>query len=186
MRLTRSGKVLGGFIVALGITAIVVHWWMYADVVNRRPEVVEDLPPYGDELRSLTPYGDSGAAKEGPSYKGPGWYQQRSRDGRRAAVTTSWGYCGVFLGFLSDRPYIHTIKVWDARSGQLVPVMSVMEADPASGASHEYTWSKDSKALLIHGSGRLQEDYDDVIALCLVYLPEKDELFRLKKCRSLS
>jgi hypothetical protein len=64
----------------------------------------------------------------------------------------------------------------------LVRVVSIEEADPHSGIAHRYVWSKDSKALLIYGWGRLPDDYDQIVKLCLVYLPEGDALHRLTAC----
>jgi hypothetical protein len=160
--------------------------WAYSDVVLRRSEVVVDLPPYGDELRHLEPYDDSPSVDppRGRRYSGPGWYARRSPDGRWVAVTTSWGgFLGdVLLGLVIDRPYIHTVGVWDEDRGRLLPVVSIKEADPHSGVAHRYAWSNDSKALLIYGSGRLPEDFTSLADLCEVYFPERDQLYRLSDC----
>ncbi len=161
--------------------------WLYADVVRRHSRVVDDLVPYGDELRRLPPYDDSPSIADARQYSGPGWYPRRSPNGTRVAVTTSWsGLLGavgdLLLGLVVDRPHIHTVNVWDETTESLVPVVSIKEADPHSGIAHRYAWSKDSKALLIHGGGRLPEDYDEVLELCVVYLPETDALYRLTNC----
>jgi len=51
----------------------------------------------------------------------------------------------------------------------MTPVMSIKD-DPHSGIAHRYAWSADSRALLIHGTGRLSEwDDSSITDLCLVY-----------------
>jgi hypothetical protein len=158
-------------------------------LVARSPRVVDDLPPYGDELRALPGYGDSASvnAESGLPYAGPGRYARRSPDGTYVAATESWGgFLGeVILGLAIDRPFIHSVGVWHERAGRFVRVLSIKEADPHSGIAHRYAWSKDSKALLIFGSGRLADDYERVMNLCVVYLPETDALHRLSKCPGL-
>ena len=171
-------------VVLAGVSAVL---WAYSGVVRRHSRVVEDLPPYGDELRHLPPYGDSPtpADEAAERYSGPGWYPRRSPDGVHVAVTTSWGGLAaqmLLLGILLDRPHIHTVNVWDEKTSRLVPVVSIKEMDPQSGIAHRYAWSRDSKALLIYGSGRLPEDFDKVLDLCVVYLPASDELYRLSNC----
>jgi hypothetical protein len=163
---------------------------VHAGLVSRRPQVVDDLPTYGDELRALPPYGDSpsDAARPGPAYGGPGWYPRSSPDGAYVAATESWGgFVGeVVLGLVIDRPFIHSVGVWNEHSGHFVRVLSIKEADPHSGIAHRYAWSRDSKALLIYGSGRLSDDYEKVLRLCVVYLPHTDELYRLATCPGLN
>ena len=166
-------------IVGLAILAVAARSWLYADVVRRHSQLVDDLPPYGEELRRVPP--DSDGVEDG-SYPGPGWYARRSPDSQRVAVTLSWNVPGVPAGLITDRPFLHTVAVWDQRTGRVRPVVSIMEADPHSGIAHRYTWSQDSRALLIHGLGRLPEDYDDVLELCVVYLPGNDLLYRLRNC----
>ena len=161
-----------------------------AGLVSRRPQVVDDLPPYGDELRALPPYDDqpSDRTHSGQPYGGPGWYPPPSPDGAYVAATESWGgFVGEgIVGFVMDRPFIHSVGVWNTRSGVFVRVLSIKEADPHSGIAHRYAWSKDSKALLIYGSGRLADDYERVMNLCVVYLPHTDKLYRLATCPSLN
>jgi hypothetical protein len=100
------------------------------------------------------------------------------------AVTTSWGagLANAFVGLVIDRPFYHTVSVWDARSAHVTPAVSIKEADPHSGIAHRYAWSSDSQALLIVGAGHLPEDYDALVELCLVYLPAEDQLYRLSHC----
>jgi hypothetical protein len=187
--LTRSDlialKILTACVLVMLVVAAVSSW-AYSGVVRRHCRVVDDLPPYGDELRSLPPYEDSPSVKRPrDGHSGPGWYPRRSPDGTRVAVTTSWGglFGDVVLGLLIDRPYIHTVNVWEDATHHLVPVVSIKEADPHSGIAHRYAWSKDSNALLIYGAGRLPEDYDRVVGdLCVVYLPSSDDLVRLANC----
>jgi hypothetical protein len=171
---------IGLAIVGLAFLAVAARSWLYADVVRRHSKLVDDLPPYGDELRRVPPYG--GTRGDDGSYSGPGWYPRRAPDGQRVAVTESWSVPSAPIGLVTDRPFLHTVAVWERKTKRLTPVVSIMEADPHSGIAHRYTWSQDSRALLIHGSGRLPEDYDSVLELCVVYLPAEDLLYRLQKC----
>ena len=145
-------------------------------LAERHSLVVEDLAPYGAELRAIEPSGEPPANPDprGPNDKAiPGWYGRRSADGSHTAVTLSRG------GF----DFFHTVAVWSAGARKLTRVVSIKESDPHSGIAHRYAWSKDSKALLIYGSGCLPEhDYAGPIGLCLVYLPQTDTLYRLKDC----
>lgn len=179
--------------VAVGIVLVVAsvgasYVWSYGSLVRRHARVVADLPPYGDELRSLDVFSDSPSCEDSnasaDAYRGPGWYPRRSPDGHRVAITSSWsaGLSTAVLGLVMDRPFYHTVGAWDARAGQVTPIVSIKEADPHSGIAHRYAWSRDSRALLIVGSGRLPNDYDSVVELCLVYLPVADQLYRLSQC----
>jgi hypothetical protein len=103
------------------------------------------------------------------TYAGPGWYPRWSLDQKRLAVTTS------------GAGYYHTVNFWDEPGRHLRPVVSIKEADPGSGAAHRYAWSRDSKALLIFGRGKLRSGEFPPL-LCLVYLPHTDELYRLSRC----
>ena len=167
-------------VLAVTLLVLIARSWLYAGVVRRHSKVVDDLPQYGDELRRLPPYTDTGV--DDTSYEGPGWYARRSPDRRQVAVTISPKMPSLPLSLVSDRPFLHTVAVWDEPSGHLQPVVSIMEMDPASGIAHRYAWSKDSRALLIHGSGRLPENYSDVIELCVVYVPAEESLYRLRNC----
>jgi hypothetical protein len=144
------------------------------------------LAPYGDELRALPRYGDSGSPDDYREPGVPGSYQRRSSNARYIATTSSLVFPGdFFFGLVWDRPQIHTVSVWDMTTATLTPVVSIKEADPGSGIAHRYAWSRDSAALLIYGSGRLPENYDEVVPLCLVYLPRTDQLLRLGQCPTL-
>jgi hypothetical protein len=184
-------RILVGVGLAIALACASAAWaWSraYSSVVRRHSTAVADLPGYGDELRRLEPYGESPSDPDphrGPTaYAGSGWYSRRSPDGRHVAVTTSWGgvFEYTFLGLVVDRPFYHTVAVWDEKRHSLIPVVSIKESDPASGIAHRYAWSRDSEALLIHGSGSLPEDYATAMELCEVYLPAKDQLFRIKDC----
>jgi len=91
-----------------------------------------------------------------------------SPDGRFLAIDTA-----------AARSY-HTINVWDRWTERIVPVLSIQEIDPGSGTSHRYTWSVDSRALLISGSGSLP--FRPPGALCFVYLPKKAILHEVAPC----
>ena len=101
------------------------------------------------------------------------------------AVTTSWLGWWLLIGFLNDRPFIHNVLVWSRDDRSLKPVVSIKEADPQSGIAHRYAWAADSNALLIRGRGRLPEDFDRPLNLCLAYLLDQDELYRLRDCPEL-
>jgi len=176
-----------GRIGAMAVLASVAYAWAYSDVVRRQGRPVEDLPPYRAELLKVVPYSDwpsRADPNERGRYSGPGLYPRRSPDGRHVAVTTSWGVAIVddVVGLVFDRPFYHTVAVWDEKEHRLQSVVSIMESDPHSGIAHRYSWSEDSRALLIQGTGRLPEDYGAVVELCLVYLPQTDELYRLTTC----
>ena len=173
-------KRAGLTIACLILLALAARSWLHADVVRRHSQVIDDLPPYGEELRRVQPLVD--AITEDNRYSGRGSYRIRSPDGERVAVTLSWNVPSIPIGFVTDRPFLHTVAVWDESTKRLRRVVSVMETDPHSGFSHRYTWSLDSKALLIHGTGRLPENYEDVRDLCVVYLPREDVLYRLRNC----
>ena len=175
-----SALVALGLLMGLGAAA----GWANASLTVRGAAVVDDLPVYGDELRALPMYRDSAGSDEGPFPGAPGRHHRLSPNGKSLAVTTSWDTIpgSFFLGFVSDLPFMHSVGVWDVIARRLAPVVSIKESDPWSGSSHLYAWSKDSEALLIHGSGGLPEtDWKD-IDLCLVYLPKNDQLFRLRNC----
>jgi hypothetical protein len=186
--LTKWVLVGAGIVAVLSGTAWVWASRSYSSLVVRRGTPVQDLSPYGDELLNLEPYGESPSdldPRRGvPAYSGPGWYARRSPDGLRVAVTTSWGGFieETILGLILDRPLFHTVGVWDEAAHRLTPVVSIKEADPHSGIAHRYAWSQDAQALLIHGSGRLPEDYELTVDLCLVYLPKTDQLYRISNC----
>jgi hypothetical protein len=173
----------------LGIGLLGASSWVavHHGLAETAPVSVDDLPPYGDELRSIPRYGDSPSERIEP-YQGPGWYARRSGNGRFVAVTESWraGVVGeLLLGFFIERPFIHTVGVWDEQTHQLTRVLSIEEADPHSGIAHRYAWSSDSQALLIYGAGRLPDDYNRIRILCIVYLPKRKELYCLRNCPEL-
>jgi hypothetical protein len=88
---------------------------------------------------------------------------------------------GRFLAFdtRAARSY-HTINVWDRWTEEVTPVVSVQEMDPGSGSSHGFTWSADSRALLISGSGGLP--FRQPGKLCFVYLPAHRTLHEVRPC----
>jgi hypothetical protein len=145
-----AGSVLG----SLCFAAMIAWMAMRGPQVlaERHSHVVTDLLPYGAELRALDTSCESPADPDpgGPTDDSiPGWYPRRTADGAYTAVTISRG------GF----DFFHTVAVWDAEPRKLTRVLSIKESDPHSGIAHRYAWSKDSKALLIHGSGRLPETH---------------------------
>jgi hypothetical protein len=185
-RVNKGAVFLAGLGMLVGLPAVIVAA-SYRTIARRAGTVVDDLAPYGSELRALEPYQPSPADPDPhgrTAYSGPGWYVRSAPDGSHRAVTTSWGGLigEVLVGLVSDRAFYHTVAVWDERARSLREVVSIKEADPHSGIAHRYAWSRDSQALLIHGAGRLPEDYKRVVDICLVYLPRSDKLYRLAHC----
>jgi hypothetical protein len=88
---------------------------------------------------------------------------------------------GRFLAFdtRAARSY-HTVNVWDRWTEEVTPVVSVQEMDPGSGSSHAFTWSADSRALLISGAGGLPFRHPG--KLCLVYVPGHHALHEVRPC----
>jgi hypothetical protein len=173
--LTKKLVVLGSAALLLLLAGGGFLYWRFVccyGVVQRQPRVVEDLSPYGDELRSLgddSPTNVQEYRPGTPTYSGPGWYPRWSPDRSLLAVTTN------------GAGFYHTVNFWDERSHRLTPVVSIKEADPGSGVAHRYAWSQDSQALLIYGRGSLVSG-ESLPKLCLVYLPRRDELSALTKC----
>jgi hypothetical protein len=149
------------------------HCGLPRDIVRRQPRRVHDIRPYGEELRSqeLNPPEPQGPV---PPYSVPGHYLRWTADHSWAATTADAG------------GYFRTISVWSGRDKRLTQVISIKDADPESGRAYRYAWSRDSKALLIYGSGSLPtEDGSGTVFLdkiCLVYLPDDGELYRLESC----
>jgi hypothetical protein len=142
-------------------------------IVTRAPIEVLDVPGYGDELRSmeLNPP-EPASARE---YTGPGYYVRWAPSGRIAAVSTD------------ARGYYRTVSVWDDLQRRRSAVVSVEDGDPGSGRAYRYAWSRDGKALLIYGHGRLADGSevvpDERTRLCLVYMVAEDRLSRIFPCR---
>jgi hypothetical protein len=183
---------------ARGVAAtVLVFWicvlascvlWLRGGTVERHPVKVADYPPYGAELRRLPP--SSGHTEwGGTSPRGPGSYPVPSGKGAWVAVSLGprgLGPFNILLGQVMDSAFVTTVALWNPARDETRPVVSIMEADPGSGASHAYSWSSDGRALLIYGSGGLPENYRSPVNLCVVYLPATDELFELNQCPPLS
>jgi hypothetical protein len=145
-------------------------------IVTRTPVEVPEVPGYGNELRAL----DLNPAKPQDSHpqKPPGSYPRSSPDGTLVAVTTE------------ARGHAQTINIWNPNTDQLRPLLSIEEFDPGSGRAFRYAWSRDGKALLIYGHGRLVDGDrskkvpDERMRLCLVYEVERDVLSRIYPCKS--
>jgi len=159
------------------IAASAFAYWRFFccyGIVNRAPKKVADLPPYGDEIKrqELNP---PAPAAPTPTYTGQGGYLRWAPDKSRAAVTTNVA------------GYYRTISVWDEHARRLTPVISIEDADPGSGRAYRYTWSEDSKALLIYGHGSLPWGENGaavwVSKICFVYLPHEDQLYFIDPCK---
>ncbi|HYW32800.1 MAG TPA: hypothetical protein VE869_14975 [Gemmatimonas sp.] len=75
----------------------------------------------------------------------------------------------------------HTTYVWSIRDGRLHPVVSLQESDPGSGRSYLLNWSRDGRALLITGNGRLPFRWRWE-PLALAYIIESGTLQKLPSC----
>jgi len=75
-----------------------------------------------------------------------------------------------------------TIRVFDAQTRGVLPVVTIREADPGSGRSVRMGWSSDSRALIIRGAGALWRQENRT--LCLVYLPIERELLSDASCEA--
>jgi hypothetical protein len=60
----------------------------------------------------------------------------------------------------------------------LHPVVSIQEGDPGSGASHDYRWSADLRALFISGWGALPLHATEY-PLSYAYVVEDEVLYRV-------
>ena len=60
-------------VLSVAIVGVVALKWAYADVVRRPSQGIEDLPPYGEALRSLPLYGDTVSRRDNEiaKYSGP-------------------------------------------------------------------------------------------------------------------
>ena len=88
-----------------------------------------------------------------PAYGGKGDDVEFSPDGMFAAVSLRARL------YAAGRESTHTVNVWrSTQEAARTDVVAVGEADPGSGASHDYKWSRDARALLIYGTGVLCPD----------------------------
>ncbi len=57
-------------------------------------------------------------------------------------------------------------------------VLVLQEGDPGSGTSHDWQWSRDSKAVFIYGSGT-PAGHDHTNSLALIYVVEQRTLYSI-------
>jgi hypothetical protein len=136
-------------------------------VVVRRAHAASGLP-YRAELCSPR-VADPPAPQRVWSDPAPGSDYVGSPDSRYLAFTRE-----------AVRAY-HTLYVWNEQDRVLRSVVSVREGDPGSGRSHDYRWSRDSKALLISGWGALPL-HDPERSLAYVYVVAEDILYKVPAC----
>lgn len=136
-------------------------------VVVRRTHAASDLP-YRAELCEPRAK-DAPAPERAWSDPAPGTDYVGSPDSRYLAFTRG-----------AARSY-HTIYVWNERDQALRSVVSVREGDPGSGRSHDYRWSRDSKALLISGWGALPL-HNPELTLAYVYVVAENTLYKVPAC----
>jgi hypothetical protein len=134
-------------------------------------QVVDDLPPYGEELRARAREGEERPNPPGaPTDPGPDRAPSWSADLKLVAVDAV------------EDDYWHTVEVWNRESGARDLIISIREHDPESGRSHRYSWSADSRVLFIYGWGPLRQNRSPG-ALCLAYLAAEKKLYQLRGCR---
>jgi hypothetical protein len=176
-RLGRSGPAeqgaeapAGGRRLALAVAGLLalaaIHTACWQGIVLRRIRIGSDHP-YRTELCSPAPTPQ--AAPREFSDPAPGSYYVPSPSGRYLALSRE-----------AASSY-HTIHVWDEHEHRLRAVVSVQESDPGSGSAHDYRWSRDSRALLISGSGALPfHKLEDRLAY--VYVVDEDALYKVPAC----
>ncbi len=64
-------------------------------------------------------------------------------------------------------------------------VLVLQESDPGSGTSHDWQWSRDSKAVFIYGSGT-PAGHDHTNSLALIYAVEQRTLYSIDLSQHLS
>lgn len=162
-----SGRTKAALLFAafLAVATCLVAWH---GIVVARPRTGSALA-YGSELCRVR---TEPLAPEPPrqwSDPAPGGHYRANPQGRYLALTRE-----------AVREY-HAVLVWDETKRSFRSVVSIQEADPGSGPSHDYRWSLDGKALLIYGSGSLpfQPQPADLL---YAYLPDEDQLLELPSC----
>ena len=114
-------------------------WWPYSKSYARFARSLT-IPELRAEHAIYTLDLESGAAR----FLFPGEDLVLSPDRRLAAYVSSETRGLGFGGF-------PTIHVWELETGRRAAVLSLWEIDPGSGRSFSYAWTRDSRALLIHG-----------------------------------
>jgi hypothetical protein len=141
-------------------------WWPYAESYPRFLRSILDRA-----LRSEFGIYRLDVERQSLRFLFPGYGIVHSPDRRYVAYLTSVnGYSGF-----------HNILVYKVDADRSVRVLSLWEADPGSGRSFSYSWSGDSKALLITGQVRGWASLADNLSdLHLVFLPEPEQLFDIE------
>ena len=78
-----------------------------------------------------------------------------------------------------DRNGFHCLYLWNIKSGEIAPVISMWEADPGSGPGWHCRWSVDSQAIEITGSCGGFSKYGSLkhTELNLIYLVKEKKFF---------
>lgn len=73
----------------------------------------------------------------------------------------------------------HCLYLWDIKSGQIEPIVSMWESDPGSGRGWDWRWSEDSKAINITGNcgGFSRNGERKYTELNLIYLVKDKKMF---------
>ncbi len=153
----QTGLVVLALVVSLGVAWLVVSY--------RGVGVLPWPRSGGNSASASSAYGaeacESRVATATPENPHQGWFTVLTRDASRA---------------------FHSTYLWDQRYGSLMHVVSVQESDPGSGRSDAVHWSRDGRALLITGSGRLPLQRSTG-PLALAYVIDSGTLHELPACR---
>jgi len=76
----------------------------------------------------------------------------------------------------------HCLYLWDIKSGQIEPIISMWESDPGSGPGWDYRWAADSKAIHFSGNcgGFYKNEKRRYTELNLIYLVKDKKMFSVE------
>ena len=139
-------------------------WWPHSGQYGRFL-----LSIFDKELRAEYGVYLLGVDRNGPEYLFPGHSLVASPDRRHVAYLAS---ANGFAGF-------HSLLISNVETGRSKRLFSLLEADPGSGISFQYRWSRDSRALLIAGAtqGFTRFGPKRYRSLRIVYLVDSEQLY---------
>jgi hypothetical protein len=157
------------------IAAIIIgyHWPYFRGArilsTDGRPEMIRYAEEFADVLKVSTHW-NTGKPLPEPHFYLSG--DATSPDGRFA------------LHQRELRNYYHEISL---SRGEAPPevVLVLQEGDPGSGTSHDWQWSRDSRAVFIYGSGT-PAGHAPANNLALIYMVEQSTLYRVDLSQLLS
>ncbi|MFQ5540610.1 MAG: hypothetical protein ACE5FB_09405 [Candidatus Binatia bacterium] len=139
-------------------------WWPHSEQYGRFLRSI-----FRKELRAEYGVYLLGVDRNGPEYVFPGHSLVPSPGRRHVAYLAS---TNGFSGF-------HSLLIYSVETGRSKRLFSLLEADPGSGVSFRYRWSRDSQALLIAGStqGFTRFGPKQYRSLRMVYLVDSEQLY---------